>query len=162
MKQKEHLSFFGCGPVYGAIIITLTVLGAIAGGQSLLSSGRMMQLRWLFWPLGVVLILTGIVMWALANFHSRLDRNIASNTLVTTGVYAWVRNPIYSAFMLACTGVLLWACNLWLLILPPVYWGLMTLLVSATEEKWLRELYGQQYVDYCARVNRCIPWFPKR
>lgn len=162
MKKKEHLSLFGCGPVYGAIIITLTVLGAIAGGQSLLSGGRVLQLGWLFRPLGIALILIGVVMWALANFHSKLDENIVSNTLVTTGVYAWVRNPIYSAFMLACTGVLLLVCNLWLLILPPFYWLLMTLLVSATEEKWLRDLYGQQYVDYCARVNRCLPWFPKK
>ncbi|MBQ8554605.1 MAG: isoprenylcysteine carboxylmethyltransferase family protein [Clostridia bacterium] len=161
MKKKEHLSFFGCGPAYGAIIITLTVLGAIAGGQSLLSSGRVMQLKWIFWSLGIALIIAGVIMWTLANFHSRLDSNIISNTLVTTGVYAWVRNPIYSAFMFACTGVLLFSCNLWLLLLPLFYWGLMTIMVSATEEKWLRELYGQQYVDYCARVNRCIPWFPK-
>ena len=28
-----------------------------------------------------------------------------------------------------------------------------------TEEKWLRDLYGKQYEDYCNRVNRCIPWF---
>lgn len=154
MKKKDHLSFFGCGPVYVAIIITLTVLGTIAGGQSLLSSGRELHLKWLFWPVGIALIILGVVMWALANFHSKLDQNIVSNTLVTTGVYAWVRNPIYSAVMLACTGVLL--------LLPPIYWALMTFMVSATEEKWLRALYGQQYVDYCARVNRCIPWFPKR
>ena len=31
-----------------------------------------------------------------------------------------------------------------------------------TEEKWLSELYGQEYLDYCKKVNRCIPWFPKK
>ena len=138
------------------------ILSGLATGASWLCYYRALQLGWLFRPFGIALILLGIVMWALANFHSRLDQNIVSNTLVTTGVYAWVRNPIYSAFMLACTGVLLLVCNLWLLILPPLYWLLMTLLVSATEEKWLRDLYGQQYVDYCARVNRCLPWFPKK
>lgn len=30
-----------------------------------------------------------------------------------------------------------------------------------TEEKWLAALYGREYADYCKRVNRCIPWFPK-
>ena len=28
--------------------------------------------------------------------------------------------------------------------------------------KWLKELYDQEYIDYCKRVNRCIPWFPKK
>ena len=37
----------------------------------------------------------------------------------------------------------------------------MTILMKATEEKWLRELYGKEYEDYCKRVNRCWPWFPK-
>ncbi len=30
-----------------------------------------------------------------------------------------------------------------------------------TEEKWLLELYGIEYANYCKRVNRCIPWFSK-
>ena len=34
-------------------------------------------------------------------------------------------------------------------------------LLKNTEEKWLEELYGQEYIDYCKKVNRCIPWFPK-
>lgn len=37
----------------------------------------------------------------------------------------------------------------------------MTVLMKNTEEKWLYALYGQEYLDYCKRVNRCIPW-PKR
>ena len=32
-----------------------------------------------------------------------------------------------------------------------------TVRVNEQEEKWLRELYGQEYEDYCKRVNRCIP-----
>ena len=32
-------------------------------------------------------------------------------------------------------------------------------ILVVTEEKWLRDLYGKQYEDYCNRVNRCIPWF---
>jgi len=26
-----------------------------------------------------------------------------------------------------------------------------------TEEKWLKDLYGKEYIDYCKEVNRCIP-----
>lgn len=30
------------------------------------------------------------------------------------------------------------------------------------EEKWLAELYGQEYIDYCKKENRCIPWFSNK
>ncbi len=26
------------------------------------------------------------------------------------------------------------------------------------EEKWLLDLYGEEYVEYKKHVNRCIPW----
>lgn len=31
----------------------------------------------------------------------------------------------------------------------------------STEEKWLLDLYGEEYAEYKKNVNRCIPWFPK-
>ena len=41
------------------------------------------------------------------------------------------------------------------------YWIFMTVLMKYTEEKWLKNLYGREYEEYCRRVNRCIPWIPK-
>jgi len=58
--------------------------------------------------------------------------------------------------------VILMAGNLWFFILPFLYWGFMTVLMKHTEEKWLRDLYGAQYDEYCSRVNRCWPWFPRK
>lgn len=37
----------------------------------------------------------------------------------------------------------------------------LTVLLKQTEEKCLSDLYGEEYKDYCRRVNRCIPWFKK-
>ena len=51
--------------------------------------------------------------------------------------------------------------DLFFLILPFAYWLFLTILLKNTEEKWLRELYGKEYEEYCRRVNRCWPWFPK-
>lgn len=85
-----------------------------------------------------------------------------ANELVTTGVYSVVRHPIYSAFAFVLTGVLLIYSNLYLLLLPFMYWAFLTALMKATEEKWLVDQFGKEYEDYCRRVNRCIPWFPKR
>ena len=77
-------------------------------------------------------------------------------------MYALVRNPIYSAFLFFCTGALTIYGNLWLLTLPVLYWLFLTLLMKRTEEKWLKNLYGAEYEEYCRKVNRCIPWFPRK
>ena len=52
--------------------------------------------------------------------------------------------------------------NLWLMLLPFVFWWLMGFMMRHTEEKWLRRLYGAEYDAYCRRVNRTWPWFPKK
>ena len=110
--------------------------------------------------LGVILIAAGVALWIYAVPVSKIDDGIRENRLVTTGAYALVRNPIYSAVMIACTGVLLIVGNAWFFVLALIYWLFMTVLMKATEEKWLRDLYGKEYDDYYKRVNRCWPWLP--
>ena len=162
----------------------------IVGGIVFLLAGFLARRpipRWLKWGwrgtlcIGIAMILfletyviSGMNQTAPANMDylivlgSRVDPDGPSpslrrrlNELVTTGPYVWVRNPVYSAILLLCTGLLLMAYNLWLLLLPPVLWALMTAMLIPTEERWLRELHGQAYADYCERVNRCIPWPPR-
>lgn len=158
MSKKEHLPMMGVGPFYGIGIIACTVAGIIASKEGVLPSGKIEILKIPFMILGIALIVTGVAIWMSAIFQAKIDEGILNNSLVTTGVYTYVRNPIYSAFMIACTGALLIAGNLWLLVLPFLYWGFMTVLMKNTEEKWLRDLYGEEYIAYCKRVNRCIPW----
>ena len=88
------------------------------------------------------------------------DNNI-EYLLITTGVYSIVRNPVYSAVLLMCTGAICMANNLVLFFIPVICWIYITIFLKLTEEKWLVNLYGQEYIEYCKRVNRCIPWFPR-
>ena len=39
---------------------------------------------------------------------------------------------------------------------------IVTVALKLSEEKWLLDLYGQDYADYMKRVNRCIPWPPRK
>ena len=48
--------------------------------------------------------------------------------------------------------------NVWMLILPLIDWLIMTVALINTEEKWLLDLYGDEYARYKKQVNRCIPW----
>ncbi|MBR5637502.1 MAG: hypothetical protein IKW81_11295 [Pseudobutyrivibrio sp.] len=49
-----------------------------------------------------------------------------------------------------------------IIVLGIVDWLILTLVLKNTEEKWLFEVYGEEYMIYKNRVNRCIPWFPKK
>jgi protein-S-isoprenylcysteine O-methyltransferase Ste14 len=46
--------------------------------------------------------------------------------------------------------------SLWMLILLPPLLIVMQLGVIKREEAYLREKFGQPYIDYCARVRRWV------
>ncbi|MDU2293946.1 MAG: isoprenylcysteine carboxylmethyltransferase family protein [Peptococcus niger] len=161
MKKYEHLPIFGIGPAYVVSILLLTMIAVILKNNHVFTSGRLITLRIPFTIVGAVFIILAVFLWIQAVIVSKLGENIKKNHLVTSGVYAWVRNPIYSAFMILCTGVLLIAGNAWFFVFPFIYWGLLTVLMKNTEEKWLKDMYGDEYLEYCKNVNRCLPWIPE-
>ena len=156
--EKGHLPILGVGPLYVITIILMTVISIILSVTRFIPVITFTNIRLIFVLIGILCFIIGITLWLKAVIIDRLDAHIIKNELVTTGVYAYVRNPVYSAFMFVCTGVLLIYGNLVLLVLPIIYWGFMTVLMKLTEEKWLEDLYGKEYVQYRQRVNRCIPW----
>lgn len=158
-KHKKHLPIFGVGPVYVAIIILMTATGIFLVKSKIIANDTVDFLAPVFNVIGILMIIEGFIIWGAANLHSKLGKRILENKLITTGIYSFVRNPCYSAFILFCTAAILFVHNLWLLILPFFFWAFLTVLMKQTEEKWLTRLYGRQYTDYCKNVNRCIPIF---
>ena len=156
--EKGHLPILGVGPLYVVTIILITIISITLSATGIIPVITFANFQWIFILIGILCLIIGITLWLKAVIIDRLDAHIIKNELVTTGVYAYVRNPVYSAFMFVCTGVLLIYGNLVLLVLPIIYWGFMTVLMKLTEEKWLENLYGKEYVQYRQRVNRCIPW----
>lgn len=156
--EKGHLPILGVGPLYVVTIILMTIISITLSATGIIPVITFANFQWIFILIGILYFIIGITLWLKAVIIDRLDAHIIKNELVTTGVYAYVRNPVYSAFMFVCTGILLIYGNLVLLVLPIIYWGFMTVLMKLTEEKWLGNLYGKEYVQYRQRVNRCIPW----
>lgn len=160
MKNK-NLPVFGIGPIYVICCLILTVLGISFRNIGFLKNGSIDKLQYIAIMAGIVLILMGIILWIYAVVVQRISDEIKSGKLVTTGAYAVVRNPIYSAFFLVFTGSLIMTCNIYLFILPLVFYFSLTILLKLTEEKWLLEKFGIDYKQYCNRVNRVIPWWKK-
>ena len=106
MKENKHLPVYGVGPLYVAVIAALTAAAFCMRNLPVFTSGRMEGIRVTLVILGIIMIVGGIALWIYAVPVSKIDDGIKENRLVTTGAYAIVRNPIYSAAMLACTGCL--------------------------------------------------------
>ena len=161
MKEKSHLPLFGVGPAIIAGQIMITVIGIIVSYSGYFEAGKIELLNIPLKIAGIGLIVFGFFLNYSAKHKSKLFEMVAQNKLITTGVYSIVRNPVYSAVFLACTGAVCVSNNLILFFIPVICWLYMTIFLKLTEEKWLTDLYGQEYIEYCKSVNRCIPWFPK-
>lgn len=158
IREGQKLPIFGVGPyiVYG--MAAVTIVGIILFGY--VFKIGVVNGSWIliFRTAGALLIISGAVVWFIGALRSGMDESIAKNRLKTDGIYGWTRNPMYSGWWIVMSGITLMWCNIFMLILPVINWGIMTAALINTEEKWLADLYGDEYADYKKRVNRCIPW----
>jgi protein-S-isoprenylcysteine O-methyltransferase Ste14 len=79
--------------------------------------------------------------------------------LVISGLYRWVRNPMYlgmGAFLVG-EAILLPAITREMLILTGSLWVAVTIFILVYEEPTLRRLFGADYVAYCRHVHRWLP-----
>ncbi len=94
---------------------------------------------------------------ALGRNWSLVARTRADHELVTWGVFAYVRHPIYSALFAWVIAMAVAFGHYWGLILGvPLYW-IGTILRVREEERLLRAQFGADYEAYAGRVKRFLP-----
>jgi protein-S-isoprenylcysteine O-methyltransferase Ste14 len=76
--------------------------------------------------------------------------------LMTDGIYARSRNPMYVGLMSSYVGYGLLMGNGWVLLLGSVLFAYLQFSVINREETYLTRRFGQAYTDYQQRVRR---WF---
>ncbi len=77
--------------------------------------------------------------------------------LVTDGIFNHCRNPLYAGNILMLLGVGILANSLeYVVIVIPIFLFIYQAIVLA-EENFLRKKFGQDFNNYCKKVNR---WFP--
>ncbi|NTU78586.1 MAG: isoprenylcysteine carboxylmethyltransferase family protein [Chloroflexales bacterium] len=115
-------------------------------------------IRWL----GVALFAAGL--WVLYRAHADLGRGFAhelrvveQQRLITAGIYAHIRHPIYAALVLIGLGQALLLDN-WLAGPAGLVWlALMLPRRIPREEQMLLEHFGDAYRTYCGRTGRLLP-----
>ena len=111
--------------------------------------------------LGCLLIALGewLRVWAVgyAGGSTRTRSLGAARDLVTTGPYAYVRNPLYLGNLLLSLGVCIFANVYWMTAVLVVGFLIQYIPIIRSEENYLLELCGERYRAYCASVPRLIP-----
>lgn len=88
----------------------------------------------------------------------RIGVDAAARTrLVAGGPFVWVRNPIYSAMMLAMVGLALLAPNVLSLAAVLALVIGLEIHVRLVEEPYLARTHGADYLGYAARTGRFLP-----
>jgi len=116
---------------------------------------------------GVVLILTGVpglvdsfARFALQGFGTPAPV-APPRKLVVTGLYRYVRNPMYVSVLAIILGQGLLFCEWRLFAYGALFWLGCHLFVIGYEEPTLRRMFGAEYDVFCARVPRWIPRFTR-
>jgi protein-S-isoprenylcysteine O-methyltransferase Ste14 len=77
--------------------------------------------------------------------------------LIITGLYRYVRNPIYLGALFVLLGYILWFGS-GLMILYFLFFVLAyQILITLIEEPILKNTFGKEYEEYCQKVPRWIP-----
>ncbi|GAA6134726.1 isoprenylcysteine carboxylmethyltransferase family protein [Oceaniserpentilla sp. 4NH20-0058] len=79
-----------------------------------------------------------------------------SNSLVITGLYRISRNPMYVGMVLCLLALSLSQGNIINLMLSFAFVGYLNRFQIQPEEHFLKEKFGEQYVQYCTHVRRWI------
>jgi protein-S-isoprenylcysteine O-methyltransferase Ste14 len=128
-------------------------------GVPLIARGTTSPRRWI---IGGVLILIGELfrlagVAAAGTTTRRRSRKV--HNLVTHGIFAWTRNPLYIGNFLIWVGFCVISGVLWFLPFAVLLFAAEYGLIVRYEEGVLESTFGREYLDY----RNCVPrWLPRK
>jgi protein-S-isoprenylcysteine O-methyltransferase Ste14 len=124
-------------------------------------AGAYAALRWVFAAVAVACLVVTVDCWRRMGRHWRMDISDSNTALVTEGMFARIRHPIY-AFSIAMMIATLLVLPTWpMLVVALVHFVLMNV-KARSEEAHLTRLHGDAYARYVARTGRFFPGFSTR
>jgi len=111
-------------------------------------------LGWASFALGLAIAIAGKRQFDRAN--TTIKPFETSTALVTHGVFAFSRNPMYLSMILGLLGVFVVLGSLTPLAAVPVFFLIIRRRFIAVEERMLEEAFGDDYRAYKSRVRRWL------
>jgi protein-S-isoprenylcysteine O-methyltransferase Ste14 len=144
-----------------SLLFLLVVPGVVAGyiPLALLRQGRQVEtgflayLAFLLWGIGILVLL-----WCFWDFtvkgHGTPAPIDPPKELVVTGLYNYVRNPMYAGALAIIVGHFLWFETVWMIAYAALIFIAFHSFVTFYEEPHLRKTFGPAYEAYMKRVPR--------
>lgn len=82
---------------------------------------------------------------------------VRNKELVTTGVFAYVRHPMYSSWILFITPGIALFFGSWPMLVASLVGYLSFKHLVKEEDEYLTGIFGQEYLDYRSRVGEIFP-----
>ncbi len=150
MEQKRRI----VPPVY--LLITLLLMAALHFGAPI---ARVLGPPYSY--VGAVPLIVGIAISAIAaGAFARAGTPIIpferSTVLVVNGLFRFTRNPMYLGMVVALLGVTMLLGTVSPFLPIPVFVWIIRKQFIEGEERFLEEIFGEQYVAYKRRVRRWL------
>ena len=148
------------------VIFLIVVPGTVAVlvprlilGTQLRPVSRISSIGWLGLPLvigGAIILLDSFARFVVQGLGTPAPV-FPTRHLVVSGLYRYVRNPIYVAVLSLILGQAILFGSPAILVYGLSVWIAFTLFVLLYEEPTLRRTFGREYETFCANVPRWIP-----
>lgn len=106
--------------------------------------------------LGIIFMLKGIFLRMSARGH-KMSHSNNSESLVTTGPYSYIRNPMYTGTCLIGAGFVLLVWPWWMIVPFVAAFTVRFMKQVKFEEVFLTEHFKEEYTQYCEEVPRFFP-----
>ncbi len=136
----------GAGWLLDKYIVALPIPRIITGFAAVLGVGLL--------TIGLFLMAWGVVTFRRAG--TAIIPHHSASQLVVTGSYRFTRNPMYTGLAIAYIGVSALLSTAWPLLLLPVVLFIVFRYVIQREERYLGDVFGTDYADWCVRVRRWL------
>lgn len=153
-RREDNPRIYVPPPVLTAVVLLagLHVDGRLAGAPE---TGPAVRI------LGALLVAVGVLLiaGALGLFWKKGARPepwAPATTMVTSGLYAWTRNPMYLGMLTVYAGVALYLVSptAGLLLVPLIL--IVDRMIIPREEAYLTRRFGDAYAAYCGKTRRWL------
>jgi len=108
--------------------------------------------------LGAVLLALGLAFWVWSAIH--FIRRFFAGRLLTSGPFAWCRNPIYASFIVLLIPAAALMADAWPLLAADAALYVIFRKYIGVEDRMLADRFGAGYQAYRLRVGELVPLPP--
>ncbi len=147
-RNSWQFYFFWAGFYYG--LIAFIILGILNWNSSI---------TLLLWRIisGGFLVFAGsfIFTWGVATLKLNRTFGLKGNKIISNGPYKFTRNPQYLGLFIFIGEFMILTSSI-LVLISGILGIILFMIFPFSEEPWLKQQFGEEYIGYCNRVRRFI------